>query len=334
MSPEARLAILKNWLVGLKGEPGHEQHLDMVVEHLILLLDNATRHRKNAAYDSPWVRNVLSPNLTHLQTFSASWLAAVDLAAKKGHHPDPSTDPELRDLLAFYRTTELHRFRAHRSYSPGETTATAQSSEPPAPPRAVDDFARGMARLQTGRLRKWVGDTTAGRGLVTPSDTTLPTVSPSRPAQSFDMEFEELFDPTADDLQSQQAQDALDAALASAEASDSDSSKGSVHASPSDVDSDNDSNNSGKDSSSSSSEDEEAPHEDEEEDRDTDLEDGTAPRRQRFAMSFQDGNFFVSPRDDDALEVLARQIGEMEDAASNPDSDSDDTDVHDDAMEE
>jgi hypothetical protein len=83
----------------------------------------------------------------HLQGFAAQYTEDLGLAAKKGYHPEPSSRPEFFKLMRLYQRTGLHQFRAQRSY---ETV-----------PREVNDFARGMERLQSGRLAKWISDTTS-----------------------------------------------------------------------------------------------------------------------------------------------------------------------------
>jgi hypothetical protein len=321
MSPEACLAILKNWLIGLKGEPGHKQHLDMLVEHLILLLDNTTRHCKNAAYDSLWVRNVLSSNLTHLQSFTADWLGSVDLAAKKGHHPEPSSDPDIRELLDLYRTTQLHRFRSSRSYAPGENTQSTVDLALPATVRSVNDFARGMERLQTGHLRKWIDDSTWGCNLAT-SGEEQSSDTPIDSGRTFELEFERLEGVPlegrpnlnlAEDLE-----DDSDSSHISGRRAHNHQSQPAASATLSDnkhddSGTDSEANNDSEISSSASS-------------SGSKHEECAVPAR-RWQISFGDGRFCICEHDDTALKTLATRLGELEEDVEDSDSDDADTDV-------
>ncbi|KZV82349.1 hypothetical protein EXIGLDRAFT_843839 [Exidia glandulosa HHB12029] len=131
-SPPLRTSRMENWLVNLSGLPGHYVEGDHMQEHFIKPL-TAHSQRANAAYDGDFERNVLSPNLDNLVQLTRRMEAAVGLRQRSQKHTAMHCKPELRTLLRFYRTEDLHRFCVGRSHGH----------------KAPSHFAAGYAKMPT-----------------------------------------------------------------------------------------------------------------------------------------------------------------------------------------
>jgi hypothetical protein len=148
-SPALREAILRSMLVTLSGKPGTFSALDLTQEYFNRLLE-AIVERKGVEYGEPFIRNVISRNLHHFARIKLDLRDSVGLAKRSGRHSAPHMKPEVKKLLETYLELELHRRRAGRMYDN----------------RDVDDFRRGMVKLQGGKVKKWAMHTTKTRDIM------------------------------------------------------------------------------------------------------------------------------------------------------------------------
>jgi hypothetical protein len=147
-SPALRNCILQSMLASLSGRAGSFSAMDFIQEYFNRLLE-AIVERKGAEYGATFIRNVISRNLHHFARIKLDLRDSVGLGKRSGRHSAPHMKPEVKKLMDTYWKLELHRRRAGRTYSD----------------RDVDDFRRGMIKLQSGKLKKWVEHTTRTRGL-------------------------------------------------------------------------------------------------------------------------------------------------------------------------
>lgn len=101
--------------------------------------------RKDMEWDANFMRNVIAPNIYELSQLKRDWRKGSGLAEKRGNHPEPHSNPELRILLDAFSREELHQFRQGRQYN----TAAKQ-------PPVYDTFGRGFELLSAGKLEQWV----------------------------------------------------------------------------------------------------------------------------------------------------------------------------------
>lgn len=147
---EARQLFLRNWLVNPSGERGRHQEGDLMQEHLNLALEEAVK-RSGSEWDGPLIRDVISRNIHHFTELKNGWGETVGLAKRKGYHPEPHSQSEVKILLQVYKEEELHCFTRGRSYSSSDATK--------------DTFTLGVESLQAGKLAQWILETTRGRRL-------------------------------------------------------------------------------------------------------------------------------------------------------------------------
>ncbi|KAF8872739.1 hypothetical protein BD779DRAFT_1708992 [Infundibulicybe gibba] len=150
-SPLLREAVLRSMLVNLSGQRGAFSASDFIQEFFNRLLE-AIVEKKGVDYGDTFIRNVISRNLHHFARIKLDLRNGVGLARRSGRHTAPHLKPEIRTLLNTYSKHELH------SHCPGRIYEH----------RDVDDFRRGILKLGSGKLKKWVMDTTRTRGLNTP----------------------------------------------------------------------------------------------------------------------------------------------------------------------
>lgn len=103
--------------------------------------------KKGIDYGDPFARNVISPNLGHFAQLKLNLRRGVGLARRSGRHTAPHEDPEIRKLLDSYRKHQLHMRRPGRAYNDKDR----------------DDFTRGITKLESGRLQRWIQDTMSHR---------------------------------------------------------------------------------------------------------------------------------------------------------------------------
>lgn len=141
-SNELMEMILKTTLVNLSGLAGSCIPADIMQEYFNRLLE-AIIEKKGIDYGDTFARRVISPNLAHFAHLKLNLRNGVGLAPRSGRHTAPNEDPEVQKLLEAYRRSELHARRPGRVYKDTDR----------------DDFTRGLAKLEGGRLKKWVHDT-------------------------------------------------------------------------------------------------------------------------------------------------------------------------------
>jgi hypothetical protein len=146
--PALREAILRSTLVSLSGKPGSFTAADLMQEYFNRLLE-AIVEKKGVEYGDTFIREVVSPNLHHFARIKLDLRDGVGLAKRSGRHTEPHMKPEVKILLETYAKCELHCRRPGRAYNEIDK----------------DDFTRGLTKLRTGKLKKWITDTTRNRGL-------------------------------------------------------------------------------------------------------------------------------------------------------------------------
>ncbi|KAF8185692.1 hypothetical protein BJ912DRAFT_1060520 [Pholiota molesta] len=144
---DLRKALLQITLVNLSGREGHWSAGDFIQEYFNRLLE-AIVQRKGVEYGDKFVRQTWSRNIHHVARLKLSWFDAVGLQSRSGTHTGAKQDAELRILLEHYKASGLHSFYSGRTFD----------TEP-----FVDDFYKGMRKLQDGKLEKWIQKTTSSR---------------------------------------------------------------------------------------------------------------------------------------------------------------------------
>ncbi|KAJ3559455.1 hypothetical protein NM688_g327 [Phlebia brevispora] len=149
-NPKRKAIFFKNWLVNTAGEAGRFKPGDIMQEALNLVLEEMIR-RNDTDWDTPRVREVIAPNVAFMNDLKNHWGDGLGLAPRRSRHPEPHSRPEMRTLLQVYNQEELHMFRAGRSYD--------RNAED------VDTFAKGIAALEKGKLKRWIDTTIRARNL-------------------------------------------------------------------------------------------------------------------------------------------------------------------------
>ncbi|TFK73715.1 hypothetical protein BDN72DRAFT_868943 [Pluteus cervinus] len=137
-SPDLRNALLHLTLINLTGKPGHFAAGDFVQEYFNRLLEAVVQH-KGVKYGDKFIRDTWSRNLHHMAQLKSHWLDGS------------KTEAETRILVQLYADEKLHSFRSGRKLEDGEPF--------------VDDFEKGIQKLQDGKLQKWTRQTTYYRDL-------------------------------------------------------------------------------------------------------------------------------------------------------------------------
>lgn len=145
-SPAYQRYFLRNLLVNPSGAPGRFQEGDLTQEHYNKELETYIA-RKDAQWDSDFLRKVISPNVHHFTMLKNQWGEGVGLKRRQSGHTEPHSKPEVRTLLQIYKE-DLHRFRAGRHYS-----NTNQDN---------DMYTKGITALYS-KLPKWIIETTRTR---------------------------------------------------------------------------------------------------------------------------------------------------------------------------
>ncbi|KAI0038273.1 hypothetical protein FA95DRAFT_1664884 [Auriscalpium vulgare] len=114
--PQAtRDALFNNWLVNLKGEPGHFLELDLMQEHFNNWLEEHAQH-KGKEFDDPWYRNVLSMHVHQFLRLTEEMEAGVQLEKRRKSHTEPHKDNELREVMRICRQHDLHHRQNGRDF--------------------------------------------------------------------------------------------------------------------------------------------------------------------------------------------------------------------------
>lgn len=129
---------MKNTLVNLSGLPDHGEGADMAQEHVNGFVEDFVQH-KGANFATPFIREVVSPNLLEFQRLRDNRAAGSGLTSHNRAHGHRSQDSELKELLKVYAEAELHKHRPGRTF--GRLT--------------VDNAEEGYRKLDGGRFRKY-----------------------------------------------------------------------------------------------------------------------------------------------------------------------------------
>lgn len=148
-SSALRDTILKTMLVNLSGRAGAFSAADLMQEFFNRLLE-AIVDKKGVEYGDQFIRDVISRNLHHFARIKLDLREGIGLSKRSGRHSAPHLNPEIATLLKTYYESELHRRRPGRVYNDIDK----------------DDFQRGVSKLLSGKLKKWIHDTTSSRGLL------------------------------------------------------------------------------------------------------------------------------------------------------------------------
>ncbi|KAF6749148.1 hypothetical protein DFP72DRAFT_1014734 [Ephemerocybe angulata] len=146
---DLRELILRSTLVNLTGRAGAFSAADLMQEYFNRLLE-AIVDKKGAEYGDDFIRSVISPNLHHFARIKIEMRAGVGLSKHSGRHSEPHMKPEIKILLDVYHKHELHKRRAGRVYNDVNK----------------DNFNKGAVKLQGGRLKNWISETTSNRDLL------------------------------------------------------------------------------------------------------------------------------------------------------------------------
>lgn len=116
--------------------------------------------KKGVEYGDTFIRDVIARNLHHFARIKLELCVGVGLAKQSGRHAAPHVNPEVQTLLQVYHEHELHRRRPGCVFKDDDK----------------DDFDKGISKLQSTKLKRWIHETTTTRGLL------LKDVSLSQPA--------------------------------------------------------------------------------------------------------------------------------------------------------
>ncbi|THU92216.1 hypothetical protein K435DRAFT_840650 [Dendrothele bispora CBS 962.96] len=111
-SPELRRTILSNYLVkfGL-----HYKERDLMQEDHNGKIE-VMAPKAGGEFDGSYFREIITPNIHHLIDIGRNFESGFGLSHRKTTHTSPNMRPEIRALLSSIESSELHLFRAHRSY--------------------------------------------------------------------------------------------------------------------------------------------------------------------------------------------------------------------------
>ncbi|KAI0050052.1 hypothetical protein FA95DRAFT_1603903 [Auriscalpium vulgare] len=138
-----REALFKNWLVNLKGKPGHFMELDLMQEHFNHWLEELAQH-KGKEFDSEWYRNVLSMHVQHFLEITEEFESGAQLKQRRKGHTEPHMDNELREAMRVCRDHDLHRRHDGRDFGH----------------HAEDNLSKGHRRLGAGKkLEEYIEQT-------------------------------------------------------------------------------------------------------------------------------------------------------------------------------
>ncbi|KAJ7608563.1 hypothetical protein FB45DRAFT_877167 [Roridomyces roridus] len=138
-SPELKEAILNNWLLNTRGEPGKFVEGDLMQEWSNRWLSDFSKEQ-GADYDDPFYRKTISPNVLHFLKIKENMESGFELKQRSKVHPAPHLRSETKILLQLYKNEELHSFRSGRSMGHA----------------VINQFDRGYQRLEDGKLAEYL----------------------------------------------------------------------------------------------------------------------------------------------------------------------------------
>lgn len=149
-SPDSKTYFLSNWVVNLKGLPGHHMERDLMQEHFNLIGEESLARDGNDFSDS-YVSEVVGRMAAYHNAVKENMRANLGLKERGTNHPKPHQQLEIRTLLRTYKDFQLHRFRKGRCYS--------------AELRDVDNYGGDIENLRKGKLNKWIRESSTAMGL-------------------------------------------------------------------------------------------------------------------------------------------------------------------------
>lgn len=108
-------ALFNNWLVNMRGLPGHFHEIDLLQEHNNKFMEELAQ-LKGKEFDDPWFRDVISRHVHHFLYIIEEMEANVSLKSRTRKHKEPHLDNELREVMRICRDHDLHRHRASRDF--------------------------------------------------------------------------------------------------------------------------------------------------------------------------------------------------------------------------
>jgi hypothetical protein len=140
---DMRQALLENWLVNLKGLPGHFLEMDLMQEHCNFWLEHMAQH-KGKEFDDAFYRDVVSANVLWFLRVKDEMEDAVSLQRRSKKHTEVKLQNELRATMDLLRKNKVNK------RVPGRTWGH----------QAEDDFSKGLAALKSGKLDEFIARTT------------------------------------------------------------------------------------------------------------------------------------------------------------------------------
>lgn len=135
-----RMVLMDNWLVNLKGQPGHFQEHDLMQEHFNFWLEELSQH-KGKEFDDKWFRRTIAPHVHRFLRIKDQMEASVALKPRRKEHTEPPKTNEIREVMRLCRQADLHRRRDGRLCGS----------------KAEDQFGKGYAKLAfEGKLDKYI----------------------------------------------------------------------------------------------------------------------------------------------------------------------------------
>ncbi|KAF8955673.1 hypothetical protein BDZ97DRAFT_1673396 [Flammula alnicola] len=169
-------AVMKNWVVNLKGQRGHGIELDLMQEHHNLWLETLAQH-KGHEFDETFYREVISPNVNDFLTLKDEMENNVALKSRTKKHGKPGVENELHAIMRRLREEEVNCFRK------GRNDATL----------AADDFTKGLETLKASKLRDFITKSTITTNVVRlHHDQFGPSAFPPVSLEDFESELEAM----------------------------------------------------------------------------------------------------------------------------------------------
>ncbi|EUC62070.1 hypothetical protein RSOL_412810 [Rhizoctonia solani AG-3 Rhs1AP] len=134
-----RTAILNNWLVNPSGLAGHWQECDFFQEHCNKAIKTVF-NTKNSEWDSQFLRNSVSVNITHLTQLRDTVLKFLGVGSVGSGRSRPNYSADINVLASHYLRENVFTFRPGRSQ---EVVAT-------------DMFHEGLNKLSGGALSQFL----------------------------------------------------------------------------------------------------------------------------------------------------------------------------------
>ncbi|KAK7059604.1 hypothetical protein R3P38DRAFT_2388527, partial [Favolaschia claudopus] len=166
-------AMFNNWLVNMSGKKYTE--CDYNQEDFNKWLEELVEHH-GGDFDDRFYRHTLAPNVFHFLRFKEQIEEAFELKQRSKTHGAPHLRNEFQQLLRMHKEDELHLFRPHRTYGQA----------------AINHLGTGYERLEDGRMKTFIEQSTAYSDIVIDVVRQSPTVTPEPPAAFSMQELEDM----------------------------------------------------------------------------------------------------------------------------------------------